>query len=240
MSRKPAAPKPEELIAKLDEKFESFKEEITKSLEDRTADIEKANQNDVEVRDLIDNYREEDKKELDSVKNTLEKLVERKLEDVQRYQLHSTVGILPQIFFVIRIFSEYFQRVEPLCGGADGKDLCGEQREQRHGGEDPGAGGQGGERPGEDVRLRGEQEEQPPLLRGQGGQEGDPRRAAQQGHLWGLAMGCFYLHRFTAQIRAILRDNLSLKRDIAVSCASRMFSGPDVGGFRWSKDSLNK
>ena len=71
MSRKPAAPKPEELIAKLDEKFESFKEEITKSLEDRTADIEKANQNDVEVRDLIDNYREEDKKELDSVKNTL-------------------------------------------------------------------------------------------------------------------------------------------------------------------------
>ena len=108
MSRKPAAPKPEELIAKLDEKFESFKEEITKSLEDRTADIEKANQNDVEVRDLIDNYREEDKKELDSVKNTLEQLVERKLEDVQRYQLHSTVGILPQIFFVIRIFSKYF------------------------------------------------------------------------------------------------------------------------------------
>ena len=85
MSRKPAAPKPEELIAKLDEKFESFKEEITKSLEDRTADIEKAKQNDVEVRDLIDNYREEDKKELDSVKNTLEQLVERKLEDVQRY-----------------------------------------------------------------------------------------------------------------------------------------------------------
>ena len=108
MSRKPAAPKPEELIAKLDEKFESFKEEITKSLEDRTVDIEKANQNDVEVRDHIDNYREEDKKELDSVKNTLEQLVERKLEDVQRYQLHSTVGILPQIFFAIRIFSKYF------------------------------------------------------------------------------------------------------------------------------------
>ena len=54
-----------------------------------------------------------------------------------------------------------------------------------------------------------------------------------------FSMGCFYLHRFTAQIRAILRDNLSLKRDIAVSCASRMFSGPDVGGFRWSKHSLN-
>ena len=85
MSRKPAAPKPEELIAKLDEKFESFKEEITQSLEDRTADIEKANQNNVEVRDLIDKHREEDKKELDSVKNTLEQLVERKLEDVQRY-----------------------------------------------------------------------------------------------------------------------------------------------------------
>ena len=85
MSRKPAAPKPEELIAKLDEKFESFKEEITQSLEDRTAHIEKANQNNVEVRDLIDKHREEDKKELDSVKNTLEQLVERKLEDVQRY-----------------------------------------------------------------------------------------------------------------------------------------------------------
>ena len=91
MSRKPAAPKPEELIAKLDEKFESFKEEITQSLEDRTADIEKANQNNVEVRDLIDKHREEDKKELDSVKNTLEQLVERKLEDVQRYLLSSTV-----------------------------------------------------------------------------------------------------------------------------------------------------
>ena len=85
MSRKPAAPKPEELIAKLDEKFESFKEEITQSLEDRTADIEKANQKNVEVRDLIDKHREEDKKELDTVKNTLEQLVERKLEDVQRY-----------------------------------------------------------------------------------------------------------------------------------------------------------
>ena len=47
---------------------------------------------------------------------------------------------------------------------------------------------------------------------------------------------CFYLYRFPPQIRAILRDNLSLKREIAVSCASRMFSGPDVGGFRWSKD----
>ena len=85
MSRKPAAPKPEELIAKLDEKFESFKEEITQSLLNRTDDIEKANQNNVEVRDLIDKHREEDKKELDSVKNTLEQLVERKLEDVQRY-----------------------------------------------------------------------------------------------------------------------------------------------------------
>ena len=85
MSRKPAAPKPEELIAKLDEKFESFKEEITQSLEDRTADIEKANQNNVDLRDLIDKHREEDKKELDSEKNTLEQLVERKLEDVQRY-----------------------------------------------------------------------------------------------------------------------------------------------------------
>ena len=49
---------------------------------------------------------------------------------------------------------------------------------------------------------------------------------------------CFYLYRFPPQIRAILRDNLSLKRDIAVSCASRMFSGPDVGGFRWSKDTV--
>ena len=65
--------------------FESFKEEITQSLQDRTADIEKANQNNVEVRDLIDKHREEDKKELDRVKNTLEQLVERKLEDVQRY-----------------------------------------------------------------------------------------------------------------------------------------------------------
>ena len=195
MSRKPAAPKPEELIAKLDEKFESFKEEITQSLEDRTADIEKANQNIVEVRDLIDKHREEDKKELDSVKNTLEQLVERKLEDVQRYLVNYRVH--PVVVFnscdiASNIFCDpnIFQRVKPLCGGADGEDLCGEQREQRHGGEDPGAGGQGGERPGEDVRLRGQQEEQPPLLRGQGGQEGDTHRAAQQGDLSCVAFTC--------------------------------------------------
>ena len=107
--------------------------------------------------------------------------------------------ILPQIFFFC--YPNIFQRVEPLCGGADGEDLCGEQREQRHGGADPGAGGQGGERPGEDVRLRGQQEEQPPLLRGQGGQEGDTHRAAQQGDLSCVAFTCIASSASKSSIR---------------------------------------
>ena len=34
------------------------------------------------------------------------------------------------------------------------------------------------------------------------------------------------------QIKSVLRDTFSLKRDITISSASRMFSGPDVGGCR--------
>ena len=41
MSRRQAAPKPEELIQKLDDKLEAFKTEVLASLEQRTADISK-------------------------------------------------------------------------------------------------------------------------------------------------------------------------------------------------------
>ena len=34
------------------------------------------------------------------------------------------------------------------------------------------------------------------------------------------------------QIKCVLRDSFSLKREITISSASRMFSGPDVGGCR--------
>ena len=37
---------------------------------------------------------------------------------------------------------------------------------------------------------------------------------------------------FPLQIRSVLRDSFTLKREITISSASRMFSGPDVGGCR--------
>ena len=49
MSRKQAPPKPEELIAKLDEKFESFREEITGVIAEKSSEIDQIN-----AKDLID------------------------------------------------------------------------------------------------------------------------------------------------------------------------------------------
>ena len=45
-------------------------------------------------------------------------------------------------------------------------------------------------------------------------------------------ISCMMRSLTLSQIRVVLRDSCSLKRDITISSASRMFSGPDVGGCR--------
>ena len=50
MSRKPAPRKPEELIAKLDVKFETFKEEINQLIAEKNIEIERINEKDSEIR----------------------------------------------------------------------------------------------------------------------------------------------------------------------------------------------
>ena len=83
MSRKPAPPKPEELIAKLDEKFEAFKEEIVKSLEDKGNEIEQVNIKNSEISDKLEQKGKEDKEELKATINNLEKISDEKLNELK-------------------------------------------------------------------------------------------------------------------------------------------------------------
>ena len=84
MSRKPAPPKPEELIAKLDEKFEAFKEDLGTQLGDKTSEIEQLKQKNEEFTGIIEKYRAEDKTDLDQAKHSIEELFHEKLEDLRR------------------------------------------------------------------------------------------------------------------------------------------------------------
>ena len=83
MSRKPAPPKPEELIAKLYEKFEAFKEEIVKSLEDKGNEIEQVNIKNSEISDKLEQKGKEDKEELKATINNLEKISDEKLNELK-------------------------------------------------------------------------------------------------------------------------------------------------------------
>ena len=84
MSRKPAPPKPEELIAKLDVKFETFKEEINQLIAEKNIEIERINEKDSEIRLKIEENHNKGNEKLESEKNKLEKLLEDKLEQIKR------------------------------------------------------------------------------------------------------------------------------------------------------------
>ena len=89
MSRKPAPPKPEELIAKLDEKFESFKEDIVRGLEEKAERIDELKLRESDLEGVIEKNKGDSSKELDNVKINIEQTVERKLEDIRRELLQS-------------------------------------------------------------------------------------------------------------------------------------------------------
>ena len=57
MSRKQAPPKPEELIAKLDEKFETFREEVSGVIAEKSGEIEQINAKDLEIKQTIEDNR---------------------------------------------------------------------------------------------------------------------------------------------------------------------------------------
>ena len=97
MSRKPAPPKPEELIAKLDEKFEAFKEDIVKSLNDKGEGIEDLKLKETELNVLIERNKEESSKELDNIKVSIEESVERKVEDIRRELLKCVEDLTAKI-----------------------------------------------------------------------------------------------------------------------------------------------
>ena len=89
MSRKPAPPKPEELIAKLDEKFEAFKEDNVNSLAEKDTRIEELKLKETELNEVIERNKEESSKELDNIRISIEETVERKVEDIRRELLKS-------------------------------------------------------------------------------------------------------------------------------------------------------
>ena len=89
MSRKPAPPKPEELIAKLDEKFEAFKEDNDNSLAEKDARIKELKLKETELNEVIERNKEESSKELNNITIKIEEAVERKVEDIRRELLKS-------------------------------------------------------------------------------------------------------------------------------------------------------
>ena len=84
MSRKQAPPKPEELIAKLDEKFESFREEITGAIAEKSSEIEQINAKDLEIKQTIEDNRQKGNENLESARSKLENLLDEKLEIFKR------------------------------------------------------------------------------------------------------------------------------------------------------------
>ena len=85
MSRKQAPPKPEELIAKLDEKFETFREEITSVIAEKSSEIEQINAKDIEIKQTIEDNRNKGVESLESARTKLENLLDEKLEVFRRF-----------------------------------------------------------------------------------------------------------------------------------------------------------
>ena len=85
MSRKQAPPKPEELIAKLDEKFETFREEITCVIAEKSSEIEQINAKDIEIKQTIEDNRNKGVESLESARAKLENLLDEKLEVFRRF-----------------------------------------------------------------------------------------------------------------------------------------------------------
>ena len=84
MSRKPAPPKPEELIAKLDEKFETVTEEILKSLEEKSCDINNLKEKDKELLQCIDENFKENQQDIEIAKKSSYSILEERKSKVQR------------------------------------------------------------------------------------------------------------------------------------------------------------
>ena len=97
MSRKPAPPKPEELIAKLEEKFEAFKEDSDKSLAKKDKRIEEIKIKETELNEVIEKNKQESSKYLDNIRINIEETVERKVEDIKRELLKSVEELTVKI-----------------------------------------------------------------------------------------------------------------------------------------------
>ena len=97
MSRKPAPPKPEELIAKLEEKFEAFKEDSDKSLAEKDERIEELKIKETELNEVIEKNKQENSKDLDNIRINIEETVERKVEDIKRELLKSVEELTVKI-----------------------------------------------------------------------------------------------------------------------------------------------
>lgn len=83
MSRK-NVPKPEELIAKLDGKFETFKEEITELIAQKNTEIEQITAKDLEIRQNVEENHKKINLRLKQTNSELEELLEEKLGNIKR------------------------------------------------------------------------------------------------------------------------------------------------------------
>ena len=78
----PPKPKPEELIAAFKEKFESFRDETRKSVEEVGSSLEKIRQQDEELLILIEKQNEEHSKTIQEFVDEFSKKIDKKCEDI--------------------------------------------------------------------------------------------------------------------------------------------------------------
>ena len=83
MARRPAPPKPEELIAKLEEKFESFKQEITGSVDEHSKEIAQINENEKTIDEKLDSNNSAQTATLENAQSEIEKIIEEKINDLK-------------------------------------------------------------------------------------------------------------------------------------------------------------
>ena len=97
MARRQAPPKPEELIAKLEEKFESFKTEITESLGEKSSAIEKINEKEVQIKEQLDANDSAQMASVENAKSQIENLLDSKMEDMKNEFLRNLQNMSDKI-----------------------------------------------------------------------------------------------------------------------------------------------
>ena len=97
MARRQAPPKPEELIAKLEEKLDNFKTEITSTIGEKSSEIEKINEQESAIKEQLDANSSAQTAAIDDAKLKIENMIDTKMEDMRNDFLRNFQGMSDKI-----------------------------------------------------------------------------------------------------------------------------------------------